>query len=116
MPKFIASQSLEEPLEGNATLIRGDVAEEVSKLKTQLEGDLLMYSCGELARYLVQHGLVDEIRLWVHPVVRGPGQRPFHDGEAVAHQLLDSTSFASGVTLQHYRPANHGESAAASRS
>jgi dihydrofolate reductase len=75
-----------------------------------------MYGCGGLARHLVRHGLVDEIRLWVHPVVWGRGERLFYDGEAVPLKLVDSMSFGSGVTLLRYQPANHGQPGPASRS
>jgi|BarGraNGADG00312_1021997.scaffolds.fasta_scaffold352664_1 dihydrofolate reductase len=87
-----------------------------SSLKAQLEGELLMYDCSGLARLLVRHGLVDEIRLWVHPVVWRRGERLFHDGEAVPLKLVDSTSFGADVTLLRYQPANHGQPGPASRS
>jgi dihydrofolate reductase len=105
MPKFVASRTLEGPLEWNATLIEGDVAEGVSRLKEDLDGDLLLIGCGELARYLVAKGLIDELRFWVHPAVQGAGARPFQGDETVRLQLLDSKTFDSGVTLLRYEPA-----------
>ncbi len=104
-PKFVASRTLTEPLGWNATLIGGDVADGVAKLKTQLDGDLLMYGCGGLARHLVEHGLVDELRFWVHPAVWGPGERPFLDGDPVPLRLVTATPYDSGVTLLRYQPA-----------
>jgi dihydrofolate reductase len=65
MPKFVASRTLREPLTWNATLIKGDVADAVTKLKEELDG--------ELARHLVAHDLVDELRFWLHPAVWGRG-------------------------------------------
>ena len=105
MPKFVASRTLQEPLTWNATLIEGDVTDGVSKLKKELDGDLIMIGPGELARHLVTNGLVDELRFWVHPVVWGPGERPFHGHEYVRLELLDSTTFDSGVMLLRYQPA-----------
>jgi dihydrofolate reductase len=103
MPKFVASRTLEEPLEWNASLLEGDAAEAVPRLKDTLEGDLIVSGCGELARNLLTLGLVDELRFWVHPVVWGPGERPFQ-GETVRMRQLDSKAFDSGVTLLRYAP------------
>jgi dihydrofolate reductase len=105
MPKYVASRTLEGPLEWNATLIEGDVAEGVSKLTEAVDGDLLLIGCGELARHLAANGLIDELRFWVHPAVQGSGTRPFQGGEAVRLQLLESKTFDSGVTLLRYEPA-----------
>jgi dihydrofolate reductase len=73
MPKFVASRTLREPLTWNATMIKGDVADAVTKLKEELDGDPLSVGCGELARHLVAHDLVDELRFWLHPAVWGGG-------------------------------------------
>jgi dihydrofolate reductase len=104
LPKFVASRTLEEPLEWNATLIEGDAVEGVSRLKAELEGDLVLTGCGELARDLLANGLIDELRFWLHPSVWGEGTRPY-GGETVRLRLIDSTSFDSGVTLLRYEPA-----------
>ena len=106
MPKFVASRTLQEPLEWNAKLIEGDVAEGVSKLKDELDGDLLLIGCGELARHLVSRGLIDELRFWVHPAAWGRGERPFQGEEQVQLQLLGSETFDSGVTLLRYQPTS----------
>jgi dihydrofolate reductase len=103
MPKFVASRTVSGPLDWNATLIEGDAADGVSRLKTELDGDLVMVGCGELARHLLAHGLVDELRFWVHPAVAGEGARPF-EGETIPMQLLDARAFDSGVTLLRYTP------------
>jgi dihydrofolate reductase len=104
MPKVVASRTLSEPLEWNARLLQGELSEAVPRLKDELDGDLIMSGCGELARnLLVEGGLVDELRFWVHPVVWGEGARPFQ-GETVRVQLLDSKTFDSGVTLLRYGP------------
>ena len=103
MPKFVASRTVTGPLDWNATLIEGDAADGVARLKAELEGDLMMVGCGELARHLLEHGLVDELRFWVHPAVWGAGARPF-EGETVRLQLLEAKAFDSGVTLLRYAP------------
>jgi dihydrofolate reductase len=104
MPKYVASRSLAGPLAWNATLIEGDVAERVTKLKQEVGANLLSFGCGKLAAYLAEHGLVDELRLWVHPIVWGSGGRPFDGHTPVRLQLTSTTTFASGVTLLSYRP------------
>lgn len=104
LPKYVASRSLTGPLEWNATLIDGDVAQYVAKLKQEVGANLLSFGCGEFAAYLAEHGLVDEVRFWVHPVAWGSGERPFHGRTPVGLQLISTTTFASGVTLLSYRP------------
>ena len=104
MRKYVASRTLQGPLEWNSTLLEGDVAEAVPRLKEELDGDLIQIGPGELARDLLPRGLVDELRFWVHPAVWGPGARPF-DGEQVRMRLLDSATYDSGVTLLRYEPA-----------
>lgn len=101
MPKYVASRSLDGPLEWNATLIEGDAAEGVRRLKDELEGDLILIGCGDLARHLIANGIVDELRFWIHPAVWGEGARPY-GGERVRMRLLDSTSYESGVTQLCY--------------
>lgn len=102
-PKFVASRTLQIPLEWNATLIEGDTAEGVSRLKDGLDSDLPLIGCGELARHLLANGLTDELRFWLHPTVCGEGTRRYL-GETVRMRLLDSTSYDSGVTLLRYEP------------
>ena len=102
-PKFVASRTLQGPLEWSSTLIEGDAADGVSRLKNELDGDLFLIGCGELARDLLANGLVDELRFWLHPTVWGEGTRPYQ-GERVRMRFLDSTSFDSGVTLLRYEP------------
>jgi dihydrofolate reductase len=106
MPKFVAQ------LEWNGTVIEGDAAEGVHRLKNELDGDLLLIGCGEPARALLANGLVDELRFWVHPAVWGEGARPYQ-GEKVRMRLLESTSFDSGVTLLRYEPVGRPATSAA---
>jgi dihydrofolate reductase len=106
MPKFVASRTLQEPLDWNARLLEGDAAEAVRKLKDQHDGDLFLIGCGELAGHLLAEGLIDELRFWLHPAVQGAGARPFEGAEAVRLRFLDSTPYDSGVTLLRYEPAD----------
>jgi dihydrofolate reductase len=106
MPKFVASRTLEGSLDWNATVIAGDAADGVAKLKDELDGDLLLIGCGELARVLAGKRLIDEFRFWVHPAVQGAGTRPFQGDAMVRMRLVDSKTFDSGVTLLSYEPAS----------
>jgi dihydrofolate reductase len=104
-PKHVVSTTLQEPLEWNATLVKGDVAEEVSKLKRQPGKDILVFGSGDLVNTLMQHGLVDEYRLMIFPVVLGSGKRLFREGsDRRALELVDSKRFETGVLYLTYRP------------
>ncbi|HEX5860539.1 MAG TPA: dihydrofolate reductase family protein [Nocardioides sp.] len=104
MPKYVVSRTLAGSLTWNATLLEGDLAEEVRRLKADHAGNLLSYGCGELAFELVRHGLADEVHFWVHPVVWGERSRPFHGLGRLRMRLKESTVFRNGVTLQNYEP------------
>src|SRR5215204_937512 len=106
-PKHVASTTLEEPLEwNNSTLIEGDVAEGVARLRQQDGKDILVFGSGELARTLMEHDLVDEYRLMVFPIVVGKGKRLFGDvGETRAVRLVDTKPVGpDGVLILTYRP------------
>ena len=112
MPKFVISKTLEEPLEwNNSRLIKESVGEEVSKLKQQPGQDILMYSSANLMHTLMQHNLIDEYRIWVHPVVLGSGKRLFRDGSDTATlRLVDTKTTSTGVVILSYQSAgNEGE-------
>ena len=107
-PKHVATRTLEEPLEWNiSTLIEGDVAEGVSKLKQQDGKDILVFGSGELARTLMEHDLIDEYRLMVFPIVVGNGKRLFGDTEETKAMELVNTKQVGldGVLILTYRPA-----------
>jgi dihydrofolate reductase len=108
MPKYVASRTLEGPLEWNATLLEGDATEAVPRLKEEVDGDLFMSGCGELGRALLEHGLVDELLFWVHPALSGPGSRPFGENRTIGLRLVESTEFDSGVVLLRYEPVPAG--------
>ena len=77
MPKYVVSSTLEDPEWNNSTALNGDVVTEVSKLKQQLDGEIVVPASYQLGRTLMDHGLVDELRLVVFPVVLGAGERLF---------------------------------------
>jgi dihydrofolate reductase len=104
IPKVVASRSLQEPLSWNAKLLKGDFADSVAALKKEPGRTMVMYGCGQAAAHLWRRGLVDELRLWTHPVVFGKGQRPFHSEEPVKMQLAGSMTFSSGITLMCFKP------------
>jgi dihydrofolate reductase len=106
-PKFVASRTLREPLEWrSSTLLRGDVADAVAKLKAEPGPDLVILGSGELIRSLMPHGLIDEYRLLIHPLVLGSGIRLFEDGSAFSKlRLVDSKPTTTGVVIATYRPA-----------
>jgi dihydrofolate reductase len=106
LPKYVASTTLQEPLAWNATLLKGDVVEAVAELKQQPTGDLLIQGSGELAQTLLRRGLIDEYRLWVHPVVLGAGKRLFKDGGPTTPlRLVDTKTTSAGVVHLSYQPA-----------
>jgi dihydrofolate reductase len=105
--KYVVSTTLQEPLEWNkSSLISGDAAEEIGGLKRQPGKDITILGSGVLVRSLLADGLLDELRLIVHPVVLGGGKRLFEEGgEQAALELLDSRVFGTGVLYLTYRPA-----------
>jgi len=106
--KYVVSTTLEEPLEwNNASLIGENVAEEISELKRQPGKDIVISGSGALVRSLLEYGLIDELKLMVHPLVVGSGKRLFEDGEKqTALELLDSKTFSTGVVYLTYGPAS----------
>jgi dihydrofolate reductase len=104
MPKYVASRTLGEPLAWNATLIEGDAVEGVARLKDDLDGHLVLSGCGELARNLLERGVIDELIFGIHPSLGGAGTRPFEGIDTTRFQLVDATTFDSGVTHARYVP------------
>ncbi len=103
LPKFVASTTLTEPA-WNATFIQENVADEVLKLKQKPGQDLLIYGSSGLVQTLLPYGLIDEYRLWLHPVVVGSGKQFFNgQNPTTTFELADSKTFTTGVVLLNYR-------------
>lgn len=105
LPKYVASRTLKEPLNWNATLIGEDVAGEIESLKQQPGGYLLQYGIGELTRTMLAHDLVDELRLVVYPFTVGNGPHHFENMGLNLFKLLDVKTFSSGAIALHYQSA-----------
>jgi dihydrofolate reductase len=105
--KYVASTTLTEPLPWmNSTLLEGDVGEAVAKVKEQSDKDIGVLGSGELIQSLMQHNLIDEYLLLIHPVVLGSGRRLFRDGGPPAGlRLVDSVTTTTGVVIARYQAA-----------
>lgn len=103
LPKFVVSTTLEKA-DWNASIIQGNIADEVAKLKQQPGQNILIYGSGELVNTLMQHDLIDEYRLMVFPVVLGSGKRFFKDGSDTSLALVDTKTTSSGVAILTYVP------------
>lgn len=104
MPKYVAPRTLRPPLTWNAALLEGDLAESMSKLKDEHAGNLIVTGAGELARDLMAQRLVDEVWFTVSPYLWPTGPRIFDDLGAFRLELVDTTTYPSGVVVLHYRP------------
>ena len=104
MPKYVASRTLTETT-WNATILEGDAVEAVAELKQQPGENLLKYGTGEFSKALLEAGLIDELHLWVFPVVAGKGDRLLDGLEHLTHlKLIDSTTFESGIVVHALAP------------
>ena len=106
MPKYVASRSHKGPLEWNATLLGGDVALEIKKLKAQAGKGLLQYGIGELTHTMFDKGVVDELRILVFPFTFGKGPRIFEQMGVHTLKLIETKTFKSGVVALHYQPTS----------
>ena len=106
IPKYVVSRTLQRADWNNSTVISGDVAGEVRRLKDQPGGDLLVYGSPDLVDELLKHDLIDEYRLLFYPVILGSGKHEFRDGIDTHHlHLVGSRTFSSGIVLLTYQPA-----------
>jgi dihydrofolate reductase len=106
MPKYVVSSTLRDPEWNNTTVLGGDVVEELTKLRAEGDGDLVVHGSAQLVQTLLEHDLVDELRLMVFPVVLGSGKRLFGDTSGKkTMQLADAKTVGQGVGILVYRPA-----------
>ena len=105
-PKFVASRTLDKVNWNNSHLLKGDVAEEVAKLKVQEGGEIQVHGSGNLLQTLLKHNLIDTLRIWQFPVVIGAGKRLFGEGTIpCSFRLVDTQQTTTGAVLQVYERA-----------
>ena len=106
MRKYVVSATLKDPEWNNTRVIYGDVATEIARLKQSPGKNIVQYGFGTVSRLLLEHGLLDELRLWVHPLIVGAG-RPsdllFGAAPAVGFNLTDTTTLSDGIVLLSYQ-------------
>jgi dihydrofolate reductase len=108
MPKYVVSSTLIEPRWRNSTVLKGDVVDEVSKLKQEIAGEILVYASYQLERALIEHDLVDELRLVVFPVVLGAGERLFGPtGDKKPMRLVGARTIGDGLAFLTYQPVRN---------
>jgi dihydrofolate reductase len=109
MPKYVVSSTLQDPAWTNVTVLQGDVVEEVTRLKQDVDGDIVVYGSYQLGRTLLEHDLVDELRLFVFPVVVGAGERLFGEtsGEK-PFRLTGSRTAGDGLAYVTYEIVSGG--------
>jgi dihydrofolate reductase len=109
-PKYVASNTLTDTKWSDTTVLAGDLAAAVGKLKANTAGELQVHGSGTLTRWLLENDLIDEMNLLIVPVIVGQGTRLFPDtGPDTALELIESRAFPKGITLQVYRPSGRPE-------
>ncbi len=104
LPKYVVSTKLKKVEWNNSRLIKGNVVKEVSKLKQSPGKNILVAGSAQLVHTLMEHGLIDEYRLLVYPVILGSGKRLFRDGRNATLKLVETKAFGSGVVGLFYQP------------
>ena len=105
LPKYVVSSTLDDPDWNNSTVLKGDVVKEVSELKEEVAGEIVVPGSIRLVRTLLEHDLVDELRLLVFPIVVGAGERLFPEMSAAMHmRLVETEAIGGGVALLTYEP------------
>ena len=103
MPKYVVSSTLVDPDWSNSTVLHGEVVDEVSKLKQERDGEILVAASRQLVRTLMEHDLVDELRLMVYPIVLGAGERLFGEtSDKTPMRLVDTKTIGDGLAFLTY--------------
>ena len=116
MRKYVVSTTLRDPDWNNTEVIDGDVAAAIARLKEEPGQDIVQYGYGAVTRLMLEHGLLDELRLWMHPLIVGdgkPGDLLFGAMPAVGFELADATTLSDGIVILAYRTNGRLERAAA---
>jgi dihydrofolate reductase len=112
LPKYVVSSTLEGPDWNNSTVLKGDVVTEVSTLKHELDGEIVVPASFQLVHTLIEHDLVDELRLKIFPVVLGAGARLFGEtSDKKPMRLLDTQTLGDGIAILTYEPVPDAERA-----
>jgi dihydrofolate reductase len=112
LPKYVVSSTLEHPGWNNSTVLKGDVVTEVRNLKQELDGEIVVFGSVRLARTLLEHDLVDELRLMIYPVVLGAGARLFvESSDKTPVRLVDTQTVGDGIAILTYEPVPGAERA-----
>jgi dihydrofolate reductase len=105
MPKYVVSSTLKDPEWNNTTVIDGDPVGEIARLKAEPGKDIVQYGFGQLSHALLGHGLLDELRLWIHPFIigkGGPDDLLYRDVPTVGFQFVDARPLKSGIVILSY--------------
>ena len=112
LPKYVVSSTLEDPDWNNSSVLKGDVIDEVAKLKQELDGEIVVLASVQLARTLIEHDLVDGLRLMVYPVVLGAGERLFGmTSEKKPMRLVDTMTVGDGIAILTYETVRDADGA-----
>jgi dihydrofolate reductase len=116
MPKYVVSRTLKDPEWNNTQVIDGDVVGAITRLKQSPGKHIVQYGYGSVSRLLLEHGLLDELRLWIHPLIVGQGSPTdlmFGAAPAVAFDLTDATTLSNGIIILTYQTEKTLDRAAA---
>jgi dihydrofolate reductase len=109
MPKYVVSSTRQDPSWNNSTVLKGDAVTEVAELKRKINGDIVVYGSGQLAHTLIEHDLVDELRLTIYPFVLGAGQRLFGEvSDTKPMRLTGTRVIGDSLAFLTYQPVPNG--------
>ena len=107
IPKYVVSTTLQHPTWNNTTVVSGDVVAEIAGIKDATEGDIVQYGFGDVTRLLLAHGLLDELKVWLHPVLSGqatPDERLYRDMPQTRFSLAGTDIHSTGIVVLTYVP------------